>query len=226
MARHRLAHQREREVLKGSIRPGGDEPGGRLVQGTDIGLALAMPQLLAEWLSAGCNPRVICDAQQSVLWHCPNLGPWLDQASSIKLERDHLTLNDKRAQTALTEFMLDPRKPDTAIGFEDEKLARRVILQCRRLEVPRFAAAFGLRILADKGGLERNFLHFEQNFGMTRQESAICRMLLQGRTVQEIVDAGSKSPDTIRFHIRNIYQKIGVSSREALFARLRPFLFD
>lgn len=101
-----------------------------------------------------------------------------------------------------------------------------MVLQCRRLEVPRFGSAFGLRFMNASKSLERDFLHFEQTFGMTRQESAICRMLLQGHTVQEIVDAVSKSPDTIRFHVRNIYQKIGVSSREALFASLLPFFFD
>ncbi|WP_301750103.1 LuxR C-terminal-related transcriptional regulator [uncultured Erythrobacter sp.] len=185
-----------------------------------------MPLLLNEWLSAGRNPRLICDAQQRVLWQCPNLSHWLDGASAIKLEREQLVLTDKRAQSGLSEFLHFSDKPDTAISFNDEKLSRRVVLQCRRLEVPRFTPAFGVRIIADAAGLECNFLHFEETFGMTRQESAICRMLLQGRTVQEIVDAGSKSPDTIRFHIRNIYQKIGVSSREALFASLRPFLFD
>lgn len=213
-------------MLKTSTRPVCEEPGGKLTQGTDMGLCLAMPLLLAEWLSAGRNPRLICDIHQKVLWHCPNLGPWLDEASSIKLEREHLTLGDKRAQTSLTEFLLGSSEPDTIISCGDEKLGHRVVLQCRRLEVPRIAPAFGLRILADSEGLERNFRHFEQTFGMTRQEAAICRLLLQGHTVQEIVEAGSKSPDTIRFHIRNIYQKIGVSSREALFARLRPFLFD
>lgn len=68
--------------------------------------------------------------------------------------------------------------------------------------------------------------HSSKAFGVGAFAEPRCRLLLQGHTVQEIVEAGSKSPDTIRFHIRNIYQKIGVSSREALFARLRPFLFD
>lgn len=190
-----------------------------------MGLALVMPLLLAEWLSASRNPRLICDAQQKVLWHCPNLVGWLEETRAVKLEREQLLLNDKRAQAALADFLIDPQVPDTAIGFDDEETGRCVVLQCKRLEIPRYPTVFGIRIVADASG-ELDFLHFEEHFAMTRQEGAICRLLLQGKTVQEIVAAARKSPDTIRFHIRNIYQKIGVSSREALFATLRPFLFD
>jgi DNA-binding CsgD family transcriptional regulator len=208
------------------MRPNEELPGAGPTRGSNLGLALALPLLLAEWLSASRNPRLICDAKGKVLWQCPNLGRWLEQAGSIKLEREYLILLDKRVQAAFSEFLLDAARPDLAIGFVDETLGERLVLQCQRLEVPRFPAAFGLRILSDARGLESSFLHFEQNFGMTRQEAAICRMLLQGQTVQDIVETESRSPDTVRFHVRNIYQKIGVSSREALFARLRPYMFD
>lgn len=81
-------------MLKALTRLDGEEPSTRHGQGTDISLALVMPQLLAEWLSCGRNPRVICDVQQKVLWHCPNFGSWLDKASSVKMERHVITLTD------------------------------------------------------------------------------------------------------------------------------------
>lgn len=213
-------------VLKFSTRQDGEEPGFGSGVSTDLGLALALPLLLAEWLSASSNPRLICDAQGRVLWHCPNLARWLEGGGAIKLERDCLTLVDKRAQAALTEFLLDPCRPDTAIGFEDGGAGNRSVLQCRRLQVPRCPAAFGLRILSGSRGIEGDFRHFEEDFGLTRQEAAICRLLLHGQTVQDIVESEGRSPDTVRFHVRNVYQKIGVSSREALFAALLPYLFD
>ena len=187
---------------------------------------MAMPLLLAECLSAGANPRLICNQQQRVLWQCPQLAAWLDRSRACKIEREQLVLTDKRAQAALDQFLADPDLPDAAICIEDEAVANRVVIQCKRLQVPRFGPAFSLRFVANIKGRESDFRHFEETFGVTRQEAVICRQLLQGHTVQEIVEAEGKSSDTIRFHIRNLYQKIGVSSREALFANLRPFMFD
>lgn len=181
---------------------------------------------MEQWLSSSPYSTVICDAQQRVLWHSSNLSRFLDEASCIKLERDHLALCDKRAQAALSVFLHSADAPTAVVAVEAEHQAKRQILQCRRLRVTSNVTAFGLRILCDEGYRESTALHFDEYYNLTRQETLICRELLRGKTVEKIVESTSKSPDTIRFHIRNIYQKVDVCSREALLAKLRLFLFD
>lgn len=186
---------------------------------------LVLPLIMEEWLSSSRNPSVICDAQQRVLWHSANLLGFLDHVTCIKLDRDSLVLADKRAQAALSRFIQSPDMPTSVIALEGERQTARSILQCRRLGAGSNVNVFGLRIINDDNYRESAVLHFEEYFNLTRQEALICRDLLRGKTVQEIVETTGKSSDTVRFHIRNIYIKIDVSSREALFAKLRLFLF-
>lgn len=187
--------------------------------------ALGLPLFLAQWLSSGSSARMVCDASQRILWHCPKLERLVEGGWTIKLERSQFTLGDKRAQAALTGFINKAATPETAIGLMSQDGRLEIVLQCQRLDVPPLGTAFGLRFVSAQDWRENDLRHFEQYFGLTRQEAAVCRHLLQGRTVPDIVAMDGKSPDTIRFHVRNLYHKVEVSSREALFARLRLFLF-
>ena len=61
-------------------------------------------------------------------------------------------------------------------------------------------------------------------FGLTPKETWILQRLCDGLNVDEIAPQAKISLETVRSHIRNIYRKLGVSGREALFHRARPFL--
>jgi DNA-binding CsgD family transcriptional regulator len=51
---------------------------------------------------------------------------------------------------------------------------------------------------------------------LTPQELQIARLLAEGRTTREAAAAVFLSPKTIEYHLRNVYVKLGVRSREAL----------
>lgn len=53
-------------------------------------------------------------------------------------------------------------------------------------------------------------------------EIRILGLTFQGLTVQEVAEAAEISIETVRTHIRHIYSKVGVNSREGLFAALGP----
>jgi DNA-binding CsgD family transcriptional regulator len=48
--------------------------------------------------------------------------------------------------------------------------------------------------------------------------------MIDGRTADEIAGDLAVSVETTRSHIRSIYGKLNVSSREAMFRRIQPFL--
>ena len=59
---------------------------------------------------------------------------------------------------------------------------------------------------------------------LTPQELQIALLLADGRTTREAAAAMFLSPKTIEYHLRNVYRKLGVHSREELadvMARLR-----
>jgi DNA-directed RNA polymerase specialized sigma24 family protein len=47
-----------------------------------------------------------------------------------------------------------------------------------------------------------------------------------GKTAQDAAREQGTSVDTVRTHIRRLYAKLDVNSREGLFTRLRPFLIQ
>ncbi|MBV8346703.1 MAG: helix-turn-helix transcriptional regulator [Mycolicibacterium sp.] len=55
---------------------------------------------------------------------------------------------------------------------------------------------------------------------LTSQEVRIARMLAQGRTTKETAAALFLSPKTVEYHLRHVYQKLGISSRAELTAEM------
>jgi DNA-binding CsgD family transcriptional regulator len=55
---------------------------------------------------------------------------------------------------------------------------------------------------------------------LTSQEIRIARMLAQGRTTKETAAALFLSPKTVEYHLRHVYQKLGIRSRGELSAAM------
>src|SRR4051794_10668880 len=59
---------------------------------------------------------------------------------------------------------------------------------------------------------------------LTPQELQIARLLAEGRTTREAAAAIFLSPKTIEYHLRHVYQKLGISSRDQLARSLTQHL--
>jgi DNA-binding CsgD family transcriptional regulator len=63
-----------------------------------------------------------------------------------------------------------------------------------------------------------------ETYGVTEREREVAVLLAQGRTNPEIAEALVLSPYTVQDHIKSLFEKTGVSSRQELVARV--FLDD
>lgn len=190
-----------------------------------MSFSLTLPLLLSGWLSLGRHGRLVCDEQARVLWYNDQLLECLKVTRTFRIDRDSFSIASKKEQSAFISFV-QGNEPDIVIWLKDENERPVLALQIQRITMPGMPASFGLRFTNTEDFLSADFRHFETFFNLTKQEALICRRKLEGMTVQDIVEAEGKSFDTVRFHIRNIYRKVGVSSREEFFANLRFFLFN
>lgn len=61
-----------------------------------------------------------------------------------------------------------------------------------------------------------NYHGFAQAHDLTRREEEICLLVLQGRTNREIAEELHVSIGTVKTHVRHIFEKAGVATREDL----------
>jgi DNA-binding CsgD family transcriptional regulator len=62
--------------------------------------------------------------------------------------------------------------------------------------------------------------HVLARFGLTRRECEVAVAILRGRTTAEIATELIVSPHTVQDHVRKVFDKVGVSSRQQLAVRL------
>jgi DNA-binding CsgD family transcriptional regulator len=67
------------------------------------------------------------------------------------------------------------------------------------------------------------FADLESAFSLTPAESRVVELLLGGHGPSEISEELDISVHTVRAHLRHCYEKLGVSSREALWQKLAPY---
>lgn len=60
-------------------------------------------------------------------------------------------------------------------------------------------------------------------YKLTERERQVCHLLLTGYSTKEIAAELDISVDTVKFHVKNIYKKIGNSGKGALFATFNNF---
>ena len=60
-----------------------------------------------------------------------------------------------------------------------------------------------------------------QEYGLTKREETILRMLLGGFTNDEICEKLVISVNTLKKHILNIYRKLGIRNRVQMFKMIR-----
>ena len=82
---------------------------------------------------------------------------------------------------------------------------------------------FGLQILRHAPLSGAWMAALARQFRLTPKQSQILMQMIAGRSAEEAANVMAISVETVRTHVRDVYAKLNVGSREELFARVRPF---
>ena len=66
------------------------------------------------------------------------------------------------------------------------------------------------------GKFERRIIDFAETYGLSARETDVLRQLLKGRGYARIQQELHIAEGTVNYHVRNIYAKTNVHSREKL----------
>lgn len=178
--------------------------------------------LALNWSAQDSIPRLIVTDS---LVHC-----WANAAALLELARrrdiglvsDRLITIDPMHQPALSSFA-HGCGPDLACfslpcGDGDGHVL------FRGQEIGRIGAVryIGLNFLRAGRDFRSRYVDLDKIFGLTPGEHRVLQQLLSGRTAEEAASRLDVSVETARTHIRRIYAKLKVNSREGMFSRVSP----
>ena len=174
------------------------------------------------WLHGDLCPRLIIGEKFDIHWRNPAAEHLLEQQIGLEARGDVLTATDGAAQSKLKSLLQEARHGPASVCIEQLHNAGWLVLRCVGVESGA-KPAFCLSISRAGDGGVWKFEHVDECFDLTRAEHRVVQDLLAGYEAEALATRHGVSIETTRSHIKSIYAKVGVKTREALFARLRGF---
>ena len=177
--------------------------------------------LALQWLESVRTAILLVDRELHVHWANPLALKWLSAKEPLSQVRKQLHLG--RSQQQLRTLLRKADDDLEGICIPIDGRGAHLIVSARRITKSREAPFYGL-VARRSDDMDTRLLGVHDAFRLTAAEGRVLNHLIQGRTAQAIAEHLGKSVETVRTHIRSVYTKLEVGSREAMFMRLRPFM--
>ena len=184
----------------------------------------ALHDAALSWLGSGATARLMLDGQFRILWANDAaraaLAPkgWLDGKDGVLAAAQNSGAAALPAEAA--------RLGNSAVFVDSYSLAdgSNVVAVMRLLSSAEGAERFyGLELRRRSDAESIRYTGYRAYFGITQAEDRVLQQLLKGDNVERCAANLELSIDTVRSHVRQLYTKMNVSSREALFHAVMPF---
>lgn len=178
---------------------------------------------LAAWADTFFAPSIIVTLDLAVVWTNRAGSELLDRGTPFCRTAGRLACADKTLTADLRRFVegLDGKPSVWACpnGGETHLLVRGEAVRPLRAEP---GAALFL-FPSDTTPEDHLWADLNEVFGLTPAETAIVKRFIAGERADEMAEALGVTIETVRTHIRRIYAKLGINSREQLFSLVSPY---
>jgi DNA-binding CsgD family transcriptional regulator len=188
-----------------------------------LALEYESADLLQRWAEVEHSAKLIVDRRMFVIWNNAAMDRVFAAQSAIMRVRDQLICpvpdNGARLKLAL-------KATNTGISachLACASTAQHVLCSCVSIMPVKGEMRFGITIKLS-GSKHLSFDLLQQAYELTPAECLLLSRLLRGLTAEESALEGAIAVDTVRTHVRNIYLKLDVTSREAMFHSIIPFI--
>ena len=185
----------------------------------DAVLAQTALALLANDISA----RIIVDRFQTLVWGNALAGVLLEGRPGIEVRGGVLLAIDPSRQSRLRDLFHGAAAAPTSCCVAQPRGEGWLLIRCQRVDragPSLFCLTLSVAGIRDTGV---SYHHLDEAFDLTSAEHRVLIGLLAGNEAEVLSALHGVSIETTRSHIKSIYAKVGVKSRERLFARMQGF---
>lgn len=177
--------------------------------------------LLMRWGDLEARARVILDDDLRLIWSNAVADAMFAEAADIRRAGDCVELPRPAEHEAFRKFIV---ASTPGISGWCTPRAREGVLVFRAWRIDAGdTVGVGLAFHTSDGAYTPKWADFGRALGLTPTEYKVALRLLDGFRIETVAEDAGIAPATARTHVRNLYVKLGVGSREALFRALAPF---
>jgi DNA-binding CsgD family transcriptional regulator len=179
--------------------------------------------IVFDWVTKERKARLIVDRSMRLLWANAAAHEMLLHGAHIALGDESVVVRREELRVML-EQALRARTDESLFVIEhSDDIGSDLLVRFERLRDDGPRAYFGLQLIPHApppgGWSEVLAAHFQ----LTPKQSQVLMRMISGESGEDIAKAMRISVETVRTHVRDVYAKLRVSSREELFVRVRPF---
>jgi DNA-binding CsgD family transcriptional regulator len=167
----------------------------------------------------------VVDGDLTAYWLNSSAEALMDKDDSLLHRNGRIVPRDRRLESEFRIFVTSATAAVSAQCISDVDTGGRILLTATRLPSP-WEHLIGVTLQQAGDDLDIQMADLHQAFGFTRTEARVAYHLFCGRTADETAEDLEVSLDTVRTHIKHVYAKLEVSSREAFFHKLTPFVIS
>lgn len=181
-----------------------------------------LAQVALDWLVADVRPRIIVSTALRVRWFNRLALDYLKAQALVHVRAGEIVCKSAATHKLLSDFVCRLDGEVRTLALSDD--TRRDVLLLRGWGMLHHGEHVAcLELGCDREGFVPDYRDLQTVFGLTQAEHRVVLEMLAGKTVTIIAGKLNLSVGTVRTHVKRLYSKIGVTSREELLGRLAPY---
>jgi DNA-binding CsgD family transcriptional regulator len=180
-----------------------------------------LQHLITQWMETDREARLIVGDDLKPIWVSAAAERMLSQPDSILYCNGRLRPRSPNVDNELRAFVSEATNAGATHCLTDSRTGQHMVLSTTRLN-----DLVAITLHRPEHSAPIRLVDLRQAFGLTDAEHSVAEHLMNGHTAEETAAQLGVGIETIRTHIKRTYAKLDVSSREALFNRLRSFVSE
>lgn len=179
---------------------------------------------LPSWIDGYPDALLILDSKLVVLWANERARKLVGAHPDLTEHEEQLSAQTKEDQSRLAMLIssLATHKERSVVLFGKTR-ARAIVADAWRVEGQGAGLIAGVRLHWLRRRSQINLALLGAIHQLTKEERSTVGDILLGQTVMEIAARTGKAESTVRTHLKRVYAKMEIGSREQLFAECAAF---